>query len=270
VGYPASTRRVTEGCRHGVVPTDAAGRMAGHQGHAAPVLPGRRKIRLTVSVRRNHWWNLPFHLTGRGITNRPMDQPGTQPGFAIDLDFVDQQLRIHTLDATPTPPSARLSCGRSVPRTWSIRFTSIWRRSRSSPSAAATPVPTTRAGRTLSTSTTATTQPYWSPRRLPGQVRLPPAQPGTRGHADDGQLPGHLTRCARVDDSNAGDPPAASSRMAAPRRRRCRLRDRRRVPGLARSGRCARPDGGSAAGTHQHFPQAGAGPASSTTSWRRM
>jgi hypothetical protein len=42
------------------------------------------------------------------------------------------------------------------------------------------------------------------------------------------------------------------------------------VPGLARSGRCARPDGGSAAGTHQHFPQAGAGPASSTTSWRRM
>jgi hypothetical protein len=228
------------------------------------------KIRLTVSVRRNHWWNLPFHLTGRGITTRPMDPPGTQPGFAIDLDFVDQQLRIHTLDATPTPPSARLSCGRSVPRTWSIRFTSIWRRSRSSPSAAATPVPTTRAGRTLSTSTTATTQPYWSPRRLPGQVRLPPAQPGTRGHADDGQLPGHLTRCARVDDSNAGDPPAASSRMAAPRRRRCRLRDRRRVPGLARSGRCARPDGGSAAGTHQHFPQAGAGPASSTTLWRRM
>jgi Family of unknown function (DUF5996) len=62
------------------------------------------KIRLTVSVRRNHWWNLPFHLTGRGITTRPMDQPGTQPGFAIDLDFVDQQLRIHTLDATPTRP----------------------------------------------------------------------------------------------------------------------------------------------------------------------
>ena len=56
------------------------------------------KIRLAVSVRRNHWWNLPFHLTGRGITTRPMDQPGTQPGFAIDLDFVDQQLRIHTLD----------------------------------------------------------------------------------------------------------------------------------------------------------------------------
>ncbi|HEV2930032.1 MAG TPA: DUF5996 family protein [Propionibacteriaceae bacterium] len=53
------------------------------------------KIRLAAGVRRNHWWNLPFHLTGRGIT-RPMDQAGTQPAFAIDLDFVDHQLRIHT------------------------------------------------------------------------------------------------------------------------------------------------------------------------------
>jgi hypothetical protein len=23
------------------------------------------KIRLAASVRRNHWWNVPFHLTGR-------------------------------------------------------------------------------------------------------------------------------------------------------------------------------------------------------------
>jgi Multicopper oxidase len=169
VGYAASTRRVTEGCRYGVVPTDAAGRMAGHQGHAAPVLPGRREDQAGRQRAAQPPLEpaLPPHRPG--ITTRPMDQPGTQPGFAIDLDFVDHQLRIHTLDATPIPPSARLSCGRSVPRTWSIRFTSIWRRSRSSPSAAATSVPTTRAGRTLSTATTATTQPYWSPRRLPGR-----------------------------------------------------------------------------------------------------
>jgi hypothetical protein len=32
------------------------------------------KIRLAASVRRNHWWNVPFHLTGRGITTRPMGQ----------------------------------------------------------------------------------------------------------------------------------------------------------------------------------------------------
>jgi hypothetical protein len=41
---------------------------------------------------------VPFHLTGCGITTRPMDQAGTQTGFAIDFDFVDHQLRIHTLD----------------------------------------------------------------------------------------------------------------------------------------------------------------------------
>jgi hypothetical protein len=56
------------------------------------------KIRLAASVRRNHWWNVPFHLTGRGITTRPMDQAGTQPGFTIDFDFLDHQLRISTLD----------------------------------------------------------------------------------------------------------------------------------------------------------------------------
>jgi len=56
------------------------------------------KIRLAASVRRNHWWNVPFHLTGRGITTRPMDQAGTQPSFTIDFDFLDHQLRISTLD----------------------------------------------------------------------------------------------------------------------------------------------------------------------------
>jgi hypothetical protein len=56
------------------------------------------KIRLAASVRRNHWWNLPLHLTGRGITTRPMDQADGNPIFAIDFDFIDHQLRIHTLD----------------------------------------------------------------------------------------------------------------------------------------------------------------------------
>src|SRR5829696_66863 len=56
------------------------------------------KIRLTASVRRNHWWNVPFHLTGRGLTTRPMGQIDGNPIFAIDFDFIDHQLRIHTLD----------------------------------------------------------------------------------------------------------------------------------------------------------------------------
>ncbi len=56
------------------------------------------KLRLAASVRRNHWWNVPFHLTGRGITTRPMGQVDGNPIFTIDFDFIDHQLRIHTLD----------------------------------------------------------------------------------------------------------------------------------------------------------------------------
>jgi hypothetical protein len=52
------------------------------------------KIRLAQSPRRNHWWNVPFHLTGRGITTRPM---GTSTIFAVDFDFVDHRLEISTL-----------------------------------------------------------------------------------------------------------------------------------------------------------------------------
>jgi hypothetical protein len=56
------------------------------------------KIRLAASVRRNHWWNVPFHLTGRGITTRPMGQVNGNPIFAIDFDFVDHRLLVNALD----------------------------------------------------------------------------------------------------------------------------------------------------------------------------
>lgn len=52
------------------------------------------KIRLAASPRRNHWWNVPFHLTGRGITSRPM---GRRPIFCIDFDFLDHRLEINTV-----------------------------------------------------------------------------------------------------------------------------------------------------------------------------
>jgi hypothetical protein len=58
------------------------------------------KIRLSSGLRRNHWWHVPFHLTGRGITTRPMGQVDGNPIFAIDFDFVDHQLRVHSLDGT--------------------------------------------------------------------------------------------------------------------------------------------------------------------------
>ncbi|TWF80287.1 hypothetical protein FHX44_116230 [Pseudonocardia hierapolitana] len=53
------------------------------------------KVRLAASVRRNHWWNVPFHLTGRGITTRPM---GLHPTFTIDFDFLAHQLVVTSLD----------------------------------------------------------------------------------------------------------------------------------------------------------------------------
>lgn len=53
------------------------------------------KIRLAASPPRNHWWNVPFHLTGRGITTRPM---GRDRIFTIDFDFVDHRLEIATVE----------------------------------------------------------------------------------------------------------------------------------------------------------------------------
>ncbi|WP_158893537.1 DUF5996 family protein [Amycolatopsis anabasis] len=56
------------------------------------------KIRLAASVRRNHWWNVPFHLTGRGLTTRPMGLADGNPIFTIDFDFVDHRLIASTVD----------------------------------------------------------------------------------------------------------------------------------------------------------------------------
>ncbi len=53
------------------------------------------KVRLAASPRRNHWWNVPLHLTGRGTTTRPM---GLDPTFAIDFDLVEHRLRVDTVD----------------------------------------------------------------------------------------------------------------------------------------------------------------------------
>jgi Family of unknown function (DUF5996) len=48
------------------------------------------KIRLAASSRRNHWWNVPFLLTGRGITIRPMGEADGNPIFCIDYDDYDK------------------------------------------------------------------------------------------------------------------------------------------------------------------------------------
>jgi hypothetical protein len=52
------------------------------------------KVRLDQAPPRNHWWHVPFHLTGRGITTRPM---GSDVVFTIDFDFVDHRLVVNSL-----------------------------------------------------------------------------------------------------------------------------------------------------------------------------
>ena len=52
------------------------------------------KVKLDQAPPRNHWWHVPFHLTGRGITTRPM---GRELIFCIDLDFLDHRLAVTTV-----------------------------------------------------------------------------------------------------------------------------------------------------------------------------
>ncbi|MGI5274550.1 DUF5996 family protein [Nonomuraea sp. CA-218870] len=56
------------------------------------------KIRLAGGIRRNHWWNVPFHLTGRGITTRPIGRADGGPIFTIDFDLVAHRLAVMTID----------------------------------------------------------------------------------------------------------------------------------------------------------------------------
>ncbi|GLZ48380.1 hypothetical protein Acsp06_45650 [Actinomycetospora sp. NBRC 106375] len=55
------------------------------------------KVRLAASPRRNHWWNVPLHLSGRGLTTRPMTVDGARI-FCLDLDLVDHRLDLTTAD----------------------------------------------------------------------------------------------------------------------------------------------------------------------------
>ncbi|QJY45497.1 DUF5996 family protein [Pseudonocardia broussonetiae] len=57
------------------------------------------KLRLAASPRRNHWWNVPLHLTGRGLTTRPMTVDGTSV-FSVDLDLLDHRLDLNRDDGT--------------------------------------------------------------------------------------------------------------------------------------------------------------------------
>src|ERR1051326_7085713 len=54
------------------------------------------KIRLVQTPWVNHSWHVPLYLTARGLTTTPIAY-GSRI-FEIELDFIDPQLRIQTLE----------------------------------------------------------------------------------------------------------------------------------------------------------------------------
>lgn len=45
------------------------------------------KVRLAQAPLLNHWWQVPFYLTVRGLTTSPI--PYDSSTFQVDFDFID-------------------------------------------------------------------------------------------------------------------------------------------------------------------------------------
>lgn len=54
------------------------------------------KVRLELSPRVNHWWEVPFYLTARGLTTSVI--PYKDRSFDVEFDFVDHRLVIRASD----------------------------------------------------------------------------------------------------------------------------------------------------------------------------
>ena len=52
------------------------------------------KVRLALSPLLNHWWEVPFYVSGRGLTTSPIPY-GTED-FEVRFDFIDHTLDIET------------------------------------------------------------------------------------------------------------------------------------------------------------------------------
>ena len=50
------------------------------------------KIRLALSPKENHWWNVPLYVSSRGLTTSPI--PYGDRVFELEFDFLDHQLRL--------------------------------------------------------------------------------------------------------------------------------------------------------------------------------
>src|ERR1700730_2394753 len=52
------------------------------------------KVRLALSPRINHWWQVPLYVTARGLTTSPI--PYKDGIFEVQFDFIHHQLLIRT------------------------------------------------------------------------------------------------------------------------------------------------------------------------------
>lgn len=63
------------------------------------------KVRLALTPKTNHWWNVALHVSSRGLTTSTI--PYGDRVFEIEFDFLEHQLVIKTCDpATKTIPLA--------------------------------------------------------------------------------------------------------------------------------------------------------------------
>ena len=56
------------------------------------------KVRLALSPPLNHWWQVPFYVTPRGLTTSSIPYRGST--FEVQFDFIDHTLFIRTGDGT--------------------------------------------------------------------------------------------------------------------------------------------------------------------------
>jgi hypothetical protein len=52
------------------------------------------KVRLALEPAANHWWQVPFYLSARGLTTSIMHT--TDGGLEIEFDFIDHMLKLET------------------------------------------------------------------------------------------------------------------------------------------------------------------------------
>jgi hypothetical protein len=52
------------------------------------------KVRLALSPRVNHWWEVPFYVSARGLTTSPI--PFSKGIFEVEFDFIDHKLNVVT------------------------------------------------------------------------------------------------------------------------------------------------------------------------------